>query len=111
MTSNVIRSSAFILWSTDNCDFERGSDMSMGSHPLNPLARMAAAPEPSRPLLDSVPKSVSRGNGIRRQADSRGYKGTCKKCTVPKNGERRTLENKKSHLSSEFMCKEHICFQ
>ena len=55
----------------------------MESNPLNPLARMAAAPKASRPLLDSVPKSISRGNGIRPRADSRGYKGTCKKFTVP----------------------------
>ena len=94
MTSNVIRrSSAFILWSTDNRDFECGSDTSVESHLLNPLVRTAAAPKVSHPLLDSVPKSVSRGNGIRPQADSRDYKGTCKKFTVPKIGERHTLEN------------------
>lgn len=54
----------------------------MVSPSLGPLAREAAAPNAICPLLDSIPRKVTRGNGIKPQADSRGHKGTCKKSAV-----------------------------
>lgn len=70
---------AFSLWSADS----HGTDISLVSHSLNLLPREAAAPKAICPPLDSVPRKVTRGIRIRPQADSRGYKGTCKKFPVP----------------------------
>lgn len=45
--------------------------------------RLQPLKQPALSLLDSLLRRVTRGNGIRAQADSRGYTGSCKKFTVP----------------------------
>lgn len=109
----IRRSSALTQKSTENHGFEHGTSISVGSPLLNPLAREGAAPKICLfwiPSPKQWPGKTESGLALTPEIT----KALARSSQFPMNRKmhsRKLKKNKKHLSSSEFMCREHICFQ